>query len=183
MAVVTTALVVASAASSIIGAFGASSAAKARARAARRQAALQRQQAARLIEMNQLNRFKAARDAEEFKATQITGFVHSGVDVTSGSALQVLADTEAQVIFNDFVSDSEAKYKASQIIAGAQSLESSAKSMDKQAKFAMGAGLLQGIASAALMSGKVGFGSSTPPTGSAGTSGVGMGSMRGTNVA
>ena len=143
MAVLET-MAIASAASSIIGGFGASKAAKARAKARRRQARLQRKQAKRLLEMNRINRFKAAVDAEEFKAQQITGFVSSGVDVTSGSALQVLADTEAQVIFNDFVSHSEAKFKANQIIAGAKSLESEAKSLDAQGQFSLGAGILTG---------------------------------------
>lgn len=146
MAAVMATLAVASAVSSIVGGFGASKAAKARAKAMRRQAALQRKQAARLIEQNQINRFKDALDAEEFKATQITGFVSSGVDVTSGSALQVLADTEAQVIFNDFISNNEAKYKASQIIAGAASLDSEASDTSKAGKFS----LFAGFASAAV---------------------------------
>lgn len=141
MALATTALVAASVASSVIGAFGASSAAKARAKARKRQAALQRKQAAKLLEQNLVNRFQAARDAEEFKATQITGFASSGVDVTSGSALQVLADTEAKVIFNDFVSHNEAKYKAQNIIAGAKALESEAKTIQKEGDFAMKTGL------------------------------------------
>lgn len=124
-----------SAASGIIGAIGSSKARKAQARAARRQARLKSIQAQKLIDNNRLNLLGMSIEGQQLQSQQTVSYAKSGVDIGSGSALEVLADTQAQVFANQYLSSEEAKFNAQQIRIEGQVLNSQAKSLRRQGTF------------------------------------------------
>lgn len=141
-------LAAAAIASAAISAYSGSQARKAQARAAKRQAAQREKQAKRMLDQNEVNRFLIGVQGEEAAASQLTGFAKSGVDITSGSALQVLADTQAQVITNQYLSAEEAKFNADQIRAEGQALKSQARSIESNRGLQATATMFQGAANA-----------------------------------
>jgi len=122
-----------SAASSIDGANAQAEAAKAQARA-------QRAQADMLIKRALINKERMRNSGVGMQKEQVAAFAASGVDLSSGSLLQVLNDTQNKIdqSVDDMMAD--ANYEAAAIRTGA-------KIMDKQAGQIRQAGQIQAFGS------------------------------------
>lgn len=114
---------------------GGNAARKAQRRALRKQARAREKQAQKLLEQNRINLFNQGIEGQEFAAQQTVSFAKAGVDVGSGSALQALADTQAQVLANQYLSNEEAKFNAQQLRTEGQALRDSATNLKKQQTF------------------------------------------------
>lgn len=93
-----------------------------------------------------LNRTREMEQGRQVQSKQITSFASAGVDITSGSVLDVLKNTEFSILKNDFLASMEAEAQADQIIAGAAVDTATAKAVKRNQQNAatgnlIGAGL------------------------------------------
>lgn len=109
---------------------------KAKKKAAKQQAKLLEQQAQRLLDLNAENRAKVGVQGAEAAAQQLTGFSKAGVDIGSGSALEVLMDTQTQVLANQYVSARGAEFEAQNIRTNAQTTRIVGDEAERQGTFA-----------------------------------------------
>lgn len=114
---------IASAGAAIIGTLivmqGQRDAARSEAAAASRNAQLKRLQALELLDRFDINARQLFQEGELFKADQELSFASRGVDISSGSALNVIHETNATVLREYALQKREAQFKAEQLMAGA----------------------------------------------------------------
>jgi hypothetical protein len=96
-----------------------------------------------------LNRARDIEQGRQVQAKQITSFASAGVDITSGSVLDVVKSTEFNILKNDFLSKMDAEAKADQIKASADIDNQTAKTVVNNQKNAATMNLISGGLSAA----------------------------------
>ena len=97
----------------------ASKEAAAKERALEERSAAKRLEAEELLERSEINAQSLRREGEDIKAAQVGGFAKAGVDVSSGSPLSVLLDTNVKLSRELGLQKREADFKATQLRRGA----------------------------------------------------------------
>jgi len=94
--------------------------AKAQARAARSNAESKRLAALELLDRFELNTQALIVEGERLKAQQKTDFAGKGIDIGTGSALDVVEETNSLVAQQIILDKKEADFKAGQLLRGAE---------------------------------------------------------------
>ncbi len=114
-----TALAAVAVAGTAISVIGQRKAAKAQARAARENAQQKRLQALELLDRFEINSQSLLVEAELTKGKQKVSFAGKGIDISAGSALSTIEETNAVVAKQIMLDRREAEFKAAQLRRGA----------------------------------------------------------------
>lgn len=120
-----------------------------RARAARRNAFALDEQARETLRRSKVNDEIKKREGRKFIGRQVSAFSRGGIDVGTGSPLEVLAETQAQIDRERLEDRIQAQAEARSIRAGASNLRSEARAERASAPFRTVGTLLGGFSQAA----------------------------------
>lgn len=87
-----------------------------------------------LLYASVINRSLAESRGRETQSAQIASYASSGVDISSGSALDTLANTQTQILRNDFLTKYKAEAEADLLRSQGQQYQEEASLAKKNAK-------------------------------------------------
>lgn len=138
---------VAMAASAAASGVAAKKAADANARAGRRNAGLAEDAASDALQRGEQDAAKVQRDGDAVVAQERVGFAAQGVDIASGSAAQVMMDTAGITAEDVQTVRNNAQREAWGLKTQAANMRADARDTSRAGAYALGAGIIGGVAS------------------------------------